>query len=94
MHVTIQGPVGDEGMVMIGGADDDGLNVFLVEEAPPVPIGFCLREDLQGFLGSKIVYITQCHDVLIAKHVVMRGSPAPDADERDIQFVARGVLTA
>jgi Icc-related predicted phosphoesterase len=38
VHVAIERPIRNEGVMMIGRADDHGLYVFLVEHAPPVGI--------------------------------------------------------
>ena len=85
-------PVGDEGVVVVRGADDHGLDVLLVQHLAPVPIGLGLGEDLQRFLGAQIVDVAQGHHVLAPERVVVRGSPAPYADQGDVQFVAGGVL--
>ena len=94
VHVAIERPVGDEGMMVVGGADDHGLDVLLVEHLAPVPIGLCLREDLERFLGAEVVDVAERDDVLVPEDVVVRGAPAPYADQGDVQLVAGGVLSA
>ena len=80
--------------MVIGRADDHGLDVLLIEHLAPVPVGLGLGEDLQRLLGAVVVDVAQRHDVLVPEHVVVRGSAAPYADEGDVQLVAGGVLAA
>src|SRR6185369_10555770 len=94
VHVTVQRPVGDEGMLVIRGANDHGFHVFLIETPTPVPVGFRLRENLEGFLGAEIVDVAQGHDVLVPQYVVVRRSPSPYTDEGDVQLVAGSVLAS
>ena len=39
MHIAVQRPVGDEGMVMVRRADDDRLDTLLLQALPPVVVG-------------------------------------------------------
>ena len=36
VQAAVQRPVGDEGVVVVGGADDHGVDVLLLEALPPV----------------------------------------------------------
>src|ERR1017187_70496 len=94
VHVAIQRPVGDEGVVVIGGADDHGFHVFLVHHAAPVPIGLGFGEDLQGLLGAEVVDVAKGDHVFVAQDVVVSGAAAPNTHKGDIQLVAGGVLPA
>ena len=79
---------------MIGGADDHGFDVLLVQHLAPVPIGLGLGEDRQGLLGAVVVDVAQGDHVLVAQDVIVGGAPAPNAHQGDIQLVAGGVLPA
>ena len=92
VHASVHGPIGDECVVMIGGADDDRLDVLLIEQPPPIRIGFRFGKDLERFLGAEIVDVAQGHDVFVANDIVVRGSPPPHADQSNVQFVAGRVL--
>src|ERR1039457_174077 len=87
VHVAIQRPIGDEGVVMIGGTDHHGFHVFLVHHPAPVPIGLGLGEDLQGFLGAEVVDVAQGDHVLVAQDVIVGGAAAPNTHQGDIQLV-------
>lgn len=94
VHAAVEGPVGDEGMVMIGGADDDGFDILLVENAAPIPVKFCLGEDLSSLASADVVDVTQGHDIFIAQGIVVSRATSPDTDQGNIQAVAWSRLAA
>src|ERR1017187_1733464 len=92
VHAAVQRPVGDEGVMVVRGANDHALDVLLVQALPPVPIGLGLREYLEAFGQAVLVHVAESHHVLVRQHVVVRGSPPPHAHEGDVQLVAWSVL--
>src|SRR5262245_3603257 len=94
VHIPIEGPVGNERVVMVRRADNYRFNVFLIQQASPVPISLRFRKYLERFLCAEIVYVAQRDHILIAQNVVMRRSPAPNSDESYIELVARSILSA
>ncbi|MCX6606873.1 MAG: hypothetical protein NTV52_25275 [Acidobacteria bacterium] len=94
VFAAVDGPVGDEGVVVVGGADYDGVNVLLIEALAPVVVGFGFGEDFETFLGAEVVDVAEGDDVFIAEDVVVGGAASPDADEGDVEAVAGGGLAA
>ena len=94
VHVAVQRPVGDEGVMVIGRANDHGFHILLVHQAAPVPMRFRLGEDLQRLLHAQLVHVEVCHEVLVPQSVVVRCAASPHADERHVESVARGGLSA
>ena len=92
VQVAIERPVGNEGVGVVGRAAKHGVNVFLIEALPPVDVGLGVRESLQGVRKPLLVHVAERDHVLVRQHVVMRQAAAPDADQRDVQLVAGGVL--
>src|ERR1035437_1821803 len=92
VDAAIDRPIDDEGVVVIRRADDDGFNVLRIQTLAPVPVGLGLGKNRQGFLNAEIVCVAQRYHVLIPEDVVVHSSPAPHADEGDIQPVAGGLL--
>jgi hypothetical protein len=94
MHVAIQGPIRDESVVVVCRADHHSFNVLLVQQPSPIPIRLGFREELQSFLRAQVVDVADSHYIFITERVVMRSSPAPDTNKRNIQFVAGNVLAS
>ena len=92
MQVAVQRPVGDEGVRVVGRADDHGVEVLLIEALPPVDVGLGLGEPLQGVGKALFVHVAQRDHVLVGQRVVVRQAAAPDADQGDVELVAGGVL--
>ncbi len=92
VQVAIQSPIGDEGVRVIGRANDYRVEVFLFEALPPVDIGLGLGEMFQGVGKTLLIHVAKGDHILVGQRVVMRQAAAPDADQRDIELVARGVL--
>jgi hypothetical protein len=80
--------------MVVGGADDHGLDVLLVEHAAPVPVGFGLGEDLQGLFDALVVNVAERDHVFANQGVVVGRAAAPHAHQRHVQLVTGGVLTA
>lgn len=78
-------------MVMIRGANDQRVNVFLFDHFAPVRVRFGIGK----FFGAKgqmvVVDVAKGDDIFAGDRAEMRFTSAPRADERDIQFVARSV---
>ena len=66
VHVTVQSPIGDEGMRVIGRAADDGIDVFLFQAFAPVEVVLRSGEYL-GRLGQVLlVDVAQRNDILVS----------------------------
>ena len=92
VQIAVQGPVGDEGVGVVGRADDHGVEVFLLQALPPIDVGLGLGEPFQGVGEPLLVHVAEGHDVLVGQRIVMGQAAAPDADQRHVQLVAGGVL--
>jgi len=93
VHVAVQSPIGDERMRVIGGAANHGVDVFLLQALAPVDVVFRARE-LFGCLGEVLfVDVAQRNHILAFDGTEVSPSPAPRADQSDIQLVAGGTGT-
>ncbi len=92
VQIAIQGPIGDEGVRVVGSADDHGVQVFLLQALPPVDVGLGLGEMLQCIGEPLLIHVAKSDYVLVGQRIVMGQAAAPDADQRDVEFVAGGVL--
>jgi hypothetical protein len=88
MEVALQRPVRDEGVRMVGGADDHGIEALVVQALPPVHVSGRIRETLQRVREAGFIHIAERHDILLADRVVVCEAAAPDADEGDVELVA------
>ena len=59
VQIAIQGPIGDEGVRVIGRADDHGVEVFLLEALPPVDVGLGLGEIASSASGKRFSFTSQ-----------------------------------
>ncbi len=91
MLAAVHAPVGHERVRVIGRAADHRLNVFLVQTLAPIYVLLGPRELLRAKSQVLLVHVTQRDDVLRGHASEMRLTPAPRADESDVQFVAGGV---
>ena len=93
VEVAVDGPVGDEGVGMVCGADDHGVEVFLLEHEAPIDVGFGTGEALQSVWEAFFVDIAEGDDVFLGEGVVVSEAAAPNADEADVEFVAWSSFT-
>jgi hypothetical protein len=76
---------------VVRGADDDGVDVLLLHQFAPVHVRLRLRKTLRAGREVFLVDVAQRHHVLAADCAKVRFAPAPRADQRDVQFVARRI---
>lgn len=79
-------------MLVVRGANHHGIQAFLIETLPPVPIRLGVREGLERLGDTVVVHVAKGRDVFVRQRAVVCGPPAPHADERHIQFVACCIL--
>src|SRR5207249_486277 len=86
----LEGPQGREGVHVVRRADDDGLDVFLVEEAAKVLVEAGPRVGLPGRAGAVDVHVAQGDDVLAADAGQVLGAAAGGADDAEVEAVVGG----
>jgi hypothetical protein len=79
-------------MRVVRRADDDGVEVFVIEALAPVDVSRGTGEALQRVWKARLIDVTQRDDVFLRDGVVVRQPAAPHADEGDVELVAGGVL--
>jgi hypothetical protein len=84
VKIAIEGPVGDKGMAMVGRADDNCLNVLVVDAFSPIDIRLrpgkaLVRSDQLG-----LVDVTKRHDVLGGNGVVEVAPTPANANQGNI----------
>ena len=89
MQAPAQGPRGRRGMVMVGGADHHGFQIFLLEQL--AVIGILAGPGMPGPGGteSAAVHITEGDDILARHPFQVAGTPAAHANGADVQFATR-----
>jgi hypothetical protein len=93
VEITVQGPVGNIGMGMIGGAAEDGIQVRMVKALAPIFVDLGLGKFFLGMSDGLLVHITERHHILIFEGAVVSSATAVGPDERDIQFIIRRILS-
>jgi hypothetical protein len=93
VHVmaAVDRPVGHERMHVVRRAHDHRVDVLLVERVPPVDVSLRPGELPRRLRQALLVDVAERDDVLVLDRLVMRQGPAPDADQRDVQLLARRV---
>lgn len=92
VETAVHRPHRDVRMRMIRGADDDGLEIFLLQTFPPIDVGLGAGEFLQRFRETRLVHITKRDHILLGKPIIMSKPPTPYADQRDIEPFAWSIL--
>ena len=84
VHSSIQRPVSDERVSVIGRAADDCINVFLVEAFAPINVVLGTGENLGGFGESLFVDVAQGDHVFFSDGLKVRPAPASCANDGDV----------
>jgi hypothetical protein len=92
VQVAVERPVGDKGMRVIGRADDNRVEVLLLQTLPPIDVSLGLRETLERVRKAFLVDIAQRHNVIVGQRIVMCQAAAPNTDDRYVEFVAGRIL--
>src|SRR5947207_12270617 len=81
-------------MSVIRRADDDGIDIFLIDELPEIIVSLRLWIFLGG--GSKmiVVHIAERDDVLTADFLEVVAAPASHANHAQVQLVTGGESSA
>ena len=86
--LMLQGTHGRQGMGMLAGADDDGVEVLgAVEELAEVGELLCFGEFLGGLFDGRPVDVAEGDDVLGTDAASIAASAATGADDGDVEFV-------
>src|SRR6185369_7263906 len=85
---TIHRPGRGESMVVIRGADYDGVDVLLLETFAPVHVGLRIRKLFGAESQMLVVDVAKRDNVLARDRVEVRRAAAPGADEGNVQLVA------
>lgn len=87
VEAAVHGPDGDEGVSVVGGAADDGVEAGVVEAEAPVFVGFGLGKF--GFGKGEVlgVDIAEGDDILCFQIVVVLFGAAVCTDEGNVEFV-------
>ena len=88
-QVPVECPVGNECMVVVGGADHHGVESLVVEALAPINVGLGLRKFLQGMGEVRLIDVANRNHVLLLQPAIVGGGAAPGTDERDVEFVVR-----
>ena len=89
MQAAIERPVGDECVVVIRGADDDGIEVLLLMALAPVGVGFRTREPLECVREEIFIHVAKGDEIFAADGIVVGEAPPPNADQGDVELIVR-----
>ena len=85
---AVHGPIGDEGVRVVGGAADHGVDVLLVEALAPIHVLLGPGKLRRGEGQVLLVHVAEGDDVLVGQAVEVGFAAAPGADEGDVELVA------
>jgi hypothetical protein len=74
-------------MVMIGGSDNDGVQVGLFEKKSIVSVLLCVSKAVAGTVESIAIDIADRDDILGSDGVEITSTPTANTDRTDIQAV-------
>ena len=92
-QATVESPIGDEGVVMVGSGDDQRIEILLIKALAPVGVGLRLGKFLERQSEVFRVDVTEGDHVFLGNPAMVGETAPPDADKRDVEFVVGG-LTA
>jgi hypothetical protein len=84
VFAAVHGPVGGEGVRMVGRAAEHGIYVLLLKAFAPIHILRGLGEFFRAESQMLLVDIAERNNVLLGKHVEMRFRTAPSAQQCDV----------
>ncbi len=88
---AVHGPVGDERVGVIGGANDNGVDVLLVKALPPVDILLGLGKAFGTEGEVLLVDIAQSDHVFGADGTEVSFASPPGSNQSDVEFIGGGV---
>jgi hypothetical protein len=90
MLAHFEGLDGDNGMRVVRGAHDDGVDAgFIIEEAPKILISGRFRKASVCFGGAFVIYIRQRNDVFTTHFLQVHAPHSPRADPGDVEGITR-----
>src|ERR1035441_685867 len=84
VFAAVHRPVGDEGVRVIQGAADNGVNVLLLKTLAPVYVTSGLGELLADGGQSLLIDITEGDHILVGSSLEMIARAVPGGDEDDV----------
>ncbi len=80
---------GGHSVGMVRRGYENGINIFLIQQAPEVPVGLGRRVLLRCFGEVVCIYVAQGHDVLAFELCHVRTTLVCHANDRQVQFFIR-----
>ena len=97
LHVNVQPavhrPNRDVRMMVVRRATHDRVEPFMIEALSPIDVGLRTGKFRQRLREAQLVHIAQRDDVFFGEPFIVGESAAPDADERDVEFLVGRILS-